>query len=158
MNKIFPMVLIAFLLIVPLAGANYCVGDTLVMEKNLSWDGTVYPVGKNLTCANGCDNFLGICIQPQDFMPMPLFILFEIIAFASLFITFFRHELIFPITSMIIFFMMAILSFISIGPTMGIGMMALNLGFGLLSFGLFIIRIMQGLKEDLLDRDREIMG
>lgn len=119
-------------------------------SANISTDGVIEELELTrdpINCTYGCTNltFPATCRTSIEtdaflgpFMPMPIFILFEIIAFVLFIIgSVFRSPdnesyIVMPVASMILFFMLAISS-ISIDGVYNQTMMLLNMGFGMLS-------------------------
>lgn len=140
------------LLLTPVAFAQdweaTCIGNVLVENTTITVDGDVIPIIQNTTCSYGCDTGRRECIgyggTPGQAMPGSLFIVFELLAIALLFVSFFPVDaaikMICGLVSAVIFLPLGLLSLNVIfeGVVMQIDWLGwLNFAFGFLGIIMF---------------------
>lgn len=106
--KLIPITLMLLALLTPAALAQtdweaVCVGNTLIENVTITVDGDVIPITRNISCSHGCDAGRRQCIDfsgtPGAAVPMVLFIIFELIAFGLLALSFVSNDTIFKLIS-----------------------------------------------------------
>ena len=139
------------LLLVPNVSAitgSDCQGDNLVTNITINQSGSVSEDIIILPCPNGCTEIAGgkyTCVTSSFFIPIELYILFEVIAFVLFFFMLIDYHddkdgfiVVLPVLSMVMFLIVSLMSFNMEGLAFMMGG-ALNMGLGLLSLAHLII-------------------